>query len=644
MEKKFLGIDAITEIDGHIEELLEEYNLPFSVDEIYEKEGFDPVNLHQYLNENKDTEHIKELTKFIKNNLEYFLKDENAVLGIGSPVPTPPTREPFKERHPKLNKLRNLLLAGAVTLTGASAAYAAAPNDTKEKIEDITKQISKGIPEIPVLTHIGLDDRDHDGVLSYKDKYPDTYNFPAQKFAREIGLSDEIVSKLSPLDSGYVIEKNIANSWCMAKRQPELDIREKEFIENLKNYNSDIQNKLVKFAQDKRITNRELSIIKNLYNLDPEIQNLILDTIPYNKEYFVGRQPAEYDSDFISLLSNFDESEQEKLIKAFLDDKKISLDELVQTKFLENNKQFLKNEEFKNFDLDGDNMNNYFETLSDLYNPYVKNDRYFIIVDTIGGYTTDLLSDFKLNEKIPDENLILLKGKNASALNLRNAIMEVGKKADSNDFVYIFLNGHGQPGVIHLYWPQFDGNQEEIDKYMKEYNSDPDVQDYERLWKQQDHDPGNYLLIDKWLDRHLKNPKAVCIFVDACHSGSALPSMKDGPCPRVVMTSTTAKNLSGIGFDHIFYKIMLDNDDNAVKDLDNNSYPSLYEFFRSMYESHKDRIINYYNDSINNIPKNKLNFPQLSDPYDISNKLYFGDYTWLDTKRYLYFKNRNFRQ
>jgi len=579
MEKKFLGIDAITEIDGHIEELLEEYNLPFSVDEIYEKEGFDPVNLHQYLNENKDTEHIKELTKFIKNNLEYFLKDENAVLGIGSPVPTPPTREPFKERHPKLNKLRNLLLAGAVTLTGASAAYAAAPNDTKEKIEDITKQISKGIPEIPVLTHIGLDDRDHDGVLSYKDKYPDTYNFPAQKFAREIGLSDEIVSKLSPLDSGYVIEKNIANSWCMAKRQPELDIREKEFIENLKNYNSDIQNKLVKFAQDK-----------------------------------------------------------------FLDDKKISLDELVQTKFLENNKQFLKNEEFKNFDLDGDNMNNYFETLSDLYNPYVKNDRYFIIVDTIGGYTTDLLSDFKLNEKIPDENLILLKGKNASALNLRNAIMEVGKKADSNDFVYIFLNGHGQPGVIHLYWPQFDGNQEEIDKYMKEYNSDPDVQDYERLWKQQDHDPGNYLLIDKWLDRHLKNPKAVCIFVDACHSGSALPSMKDGPCPRVVMTSTTAKNLSGIGFDHIFYKIMLDNDDNAVKDLDNNSYPSLYEFFRSMYESHKDRIINYYNDSINNIPKNKLNFPQLSDPYDISNKLYFGDYTWLDTKRYLYFKNRNFRQ
>ena len=136
-------------------------------------------------------------------------------------------------------------------------------------------------------------------------------------------------------------------------------------------------------------------------------------------------------------FSEIDWDNKEKLIKAFLDDKKISLDELVQTKFLENNKQFFKNEEFKNFDLDGDNMNNYFESLFVLYNPYVKNDRYFIIADTLNSYN---VKQFKIKEKIPDENLILLKGKNASGLNLRNAIIEVGKKADSNDFVYIFFH------------------------------------------------------------------------------------------------------------------------------------------------------------------------------------------------------------
>ena len=663
MEKKFLDLDAIAEIDNHTQELLDEYNLPHTIDDIYEKEGIDIVDLHQHIKENKDPEYIRELTKFIKNYIECFLRDENAVLGVGSPVPTPPTKEPFKERHPKLAKLRNLILAGAVTLTGASAAYAAAPNNTKEKIEDITKQISKGIPEIPVLTHIGLDDRDHDGVLSYKDKYPDTYNFPAQKYAREIGLSDEIVNKLSPLDSGYEIV--YYDHWTMAERQPELDIREKEFIENLKNYNSDIQNKLVKFAQDKRITNRELSIIKNLYNLDPEIQNLILDNVLYNKEplarpiialgdLVLNKDPKtqkpipEYESGFISHLSNFDKSEQEKLIKAFLDDKKISLDELVQTKFLENNKQFFKNEEFKNFDLDGDNMNNYFESLFVLYNPYVKNDRYFIIADTLNSYN---VKQFKIKEKIPDENLILLKGKNASALNLRNAIIEVGKKADSNDFVYIFLNGHGGPGYYekkNLPSGRYVFNGEyklptsgdKIGGYILLARSSPDSPNYEEYMREirivngRGESTGyqisgnHYYIIDKWLDRYIKNPKAVCIFVDACYSGSALPSMKDGPCPRVVMTSTSAEFFSSVGFGDIFEAIA-----NAgkeyygdivfkVDDLDNNNYISLYEFFMEAYKDAKfkrDRALK----KGEYIPDNS---PQLSDPYNLSNKIYFGDY------------------
>lgn len=158
-------------------------------------------------------------------------------------------------------------------------------------------------------------------------------------------------------------------------------------------------------------------------------------------------------------------------------------------------------------DSDGDGFSDEFEKQMELYDPNVPNDRYFLYCKYIPEIEKEFNIEFNLihqllveKNRVPPQNIVRLTGKNTTRFNLQKAIKEIAVKADENDIVLVNLCGHGGPNSIACCCDDSIG----------------------------------YSLFDEWLDEI--RAKVVIIQVMACKSECAAEILKDGPCPRIVLT------------------------------------------------------------------------------------------------------------
>ena len=158
-------------------------------------------------------------------------------------------------------------------------------------------------------------------------------------------------------------------------------------------------------------------------------------------------------------------------------------------------------------DSDGDGFSDQFEEDIAGYALNISNDRYFIYCEYNLEIEKELNIVFSLTwhllveeNGVQSQNIIRLTGENATRSNLQGAIEEIAVKADENDIAYISLRGHGGcDGISCCY-----------DGYLL------------------------YSEIDEWLDEI--GAKVVIIDPSACKCECAAEILKDGPCPRIVLT------------------------------------------------------------------------------------------------------------
>jgi hypothetical protein len=158
-------------------------------------------------------------------------------------------------------------------------------------------------------------------------------------------------------------------------------------------------------------------------------------------------------------------------------------------------------------DSDGDGFSDQFEENIASYDPNVSNDRYFIYCEYLPEEEKESNIKFSLTwqilvdeNKVPSKNIIRLAGEKATRSNLQEAIEEIAAKADDNDIVFVRLLGHGG------------------------YNSIACCCDGNIL----------YSVFDEWLDKI--RAKVVISQISGCKSECAAEILKDGLCPRIVLT------------------------------------------------------------------------------------------------------------
>ena len=261
----------------------------------------------------------------------------------------------------------------------------------------------------------------------------------------------------------------------------------------------------------------------------------------------------------------------------------------------------------KHTDSDGDGMSDWFEKNIAKLDPNVPNDRYVLIsmygyrVDdttSVGPAYSELIEiyDFLINQyRIPSDNIIKIS--KAEYPDFKDAVNQIAKKADENDLVYVLMSSHGGHGTFSFH--------------------DKSVQ---------------YKEIDNLLDKI--NAKAMVVTIDSCHSGSAIPFLKDGHCPRVVMTVCRDDQVGGNAdmamyfFESLgtpFYSLYGKNCykdqafwGNKNADKDGNGFISVKEGFDYAKEKMSEWIVedNDYE------PRE----PHISDPDNIASELYLGEY------------------
>ena len=268
----------------------------------------------------------------------------------------------------------------------------------------------------------------------------------------------------------------------------------------------------------------------------------------------------------------------------------------------------------KHTDSDGDGMSDWFEKNIANLDPNAPNDRYAILC--VDGYPIDIehgfvagsysemieIYDFLINQyRIPSDNLIKIS--KSTYHDFKDAVDQIAKKADENDLVYVMMVGDGNLGIFSF--SSF---------------SDRKVVTYEE--------------IDNLLDKI--NAKAVVVTVDACHSGSAIPFLKDGPCPRVVMTQCRDDQVAGGARTAMYFFESLGNpfysiygpypgrynpafSDSKIVDTDGNGFISVKEGL----DYAKEKIMSEWIVDLNNYEPCE---PQISDPDNIASGLYLGEY------------------
>jgi hypothetical protein len=171
-----------------------------------------------------------------------------------------------------------------------------------------------------------------------------------------------------------------------------------------------------------------------------------------------------------------------------------------------------------NLDWDGDGFSNWFEQNVSGTDPLVPNERYAIFLSTSDERVPDVGYVISvMGMGIPESNVIRLVGENAKYSKLRDVLLKVAEKTNDKDLVLVSLAAHGIDGSIILR----DGGT-------------------------------TYAQMDEDLDKI--KAKVLIVTIDSCFSGSAIPYLKDGPCPRIVITQTD-RYQAGLGselFDHFF--------------------------------------------------------------------------------------------
>ena len=158
-------------------------------------------------------------------------------------------------------------------------------------------------------------------------------------------------------------------------------------------------------------------------------------------------------------------------------------------------------------DSDGDGMSDWFESNIAGYNPNVPNDRYVIYCQYLPELDKEYDIIFNLfwhiwveENKVPPKNIISLRKEKATYSNFKKAIEEIAVTVDENDIIFISLSGHANKSAIACC-------------------NDSTI---------------SYSEIDKWLDEI--RAKVVIAEISGCQSEGAAEIMKDGPCPRIVLT------------------------------------------------------------------------------------------------------------
>ena len=158
-------------------------------------------------------------------------------------------------------------------------------------------------------------------------------------------------------------------------------------------------------------------------------------------------------------------------------------------------------------DTDSDGFSDWFEMNITGYDPNVSNDRYFLYCEYLPETEKESNIEFDLTwrilveeNEVPAQNIIRLTGEKATRSNLQNAIEQIAKKADENDIVFVRFLGHGGCNGIVCCCDSTIG----------------------------------YSLLDEWLDEI--RAKVVIVDVIACKCECAASILKEGSCPRIVLT------------------------------------------------------------------------------------------------------------
>ncbi len=251
-------------------------------------------------------------------------------------------------------------------------------------------------------------------------------------------------------------------------------------------------------------------------------------------------------------------------------------------------------------DADNDGMSNWFERNIAGLDPLTPNDRYVMLSTEgygAGNIALQNIHKYVTESHISNKTIINLKGdwgypiqeipkKYSYIDNLTFTVFEHGanqiaENSDEHDLVYVMLHGSGLPG----------------DFYFQPYGEGTPYEE-----------------IDNLLDKI--NAKAMIVTIDACHSGSAIPHLKDGPCPRIVMTQCRVNQSAGNArLAEYFFEGL----DNEIADKDGNNYVSVKEAF----EYAKRKIMSEWFIKDNDY---KPSEPQISDPDNIASKLYLGEH------------------
>jgi mannose/fructose/N-acetylgalactosamine-specific phosphotransferase system component IIB len=298
--------------------------------------------------------------------------------------------------------------------------------------------------------------------------------------------------------------------------------------------------------------------------------------------------------DLIELLSSLPKNEALNFAKLVAADKELDKDEKEQVKFLltlkkedeATFKELIEKGSLYDFDLDKDGLNNYFEYIfstkkDGLYNPFVKNNRYVVMIGgsrSLSGLLQNTVDTF-LEQKVPRENIFVFCNDINSLeayTKAQSTIMEIFdnviKLSDENDIVFILNSTHG--GTIYY------GGVEEFNKNV-----------FNKI-----------------------KAKVIVYIDDECKGYTFIEGLKEGDTPRILIAQADEK--AAWGLSHYIVQ-QFGNLKKAPKpvDYDGNGYVSLLE----AYKLH-EQLVKKCNRSYVIIDKDNL-----------ANKIYIGDKTDIDT-------------
>ncbi|MCD6398675.1 MAG: hypothetical protein J7L08_02035 [Candidatus Aenigmarchaeota archaeon] len=312
-------------------------------------------------------------------------------------------------------------------------------------------------------------------------------------------------------------------------------------------------------------------------------------------------------------------------------------------------------------DPDCDNITTWVERNIMHTNPLVPNDRYVILANSVYfdyGAISDLVlksinskldsqyNFFHDKMKIPKENIIDLRHPGATLENFTKACNKISNISDENDFVYVILNGHGGNGLFSFdegnswkYWMYYD----EIGKILDKI---PSKAQYVQISSCHSESAIEQMSSNRNINSVPINISSFGIsekyedFFDNISKEFQRPVTKRSP-PRVIVTSSPQdKTTHWFPFIDSLYPsvisrpakpylkvfpflkestLFLSIPTKTTPDKNGNHFVSIKEAFQSSKE--KQSLVNSpYRDLF------LTSTPEISDPDDISDNFYFGEY------------------